>query len=334
MLNQLRLQKKIDLFWLWVGFLGCVILVGVYAAFLIFTKGLVVTNLSDGSPWGLWIILDLSCIGLSAGAFSLSAITYLLGQEAYKPVARVAVFIGILGYSGALMALILDIGRPDRFWHGWVFWNVHSMLWEVTMCITLYFSVLALEVLPMVVELPFLGRFGWLHKFAHEVHRVAPVLAVVGLGLSLLHQSSLGGPYDAVAVHCVRCGGGHGVYRPRDIDRAVAYPPLLDAGAHPIWSGPDCRGNSVDLPVHAFLGYHGWQLWLCSWPHRSLYHPVRREVCGFLLDMGDFPGRVTRRDSAHPGQIQPEYHPVVRRQRAGRGGPGGQPVAHDIACLH
>jgi Ni/Fe-hydrogenase subunit HybB-like protein len=198
MFDRLRLPKKVDFFWLWVSFWGCVILIGLYAAFLIFTKGLVVTNLSDGSPWGLWIILDLSCIGLSAGAFSLSAITYLLGQEAYKPVARVAVFIGILGYSGALMALILDIGRPDRFWHGWVFWNVHSMLWEVTMCITLYFSVLALEVFPMIVELPFLGRFGWLHTFAHEVHRVAPVLAVVGLGLSLLHQSSLGGTYGVV----------------------------------------------------------------------------------------------------------------------------------------
>ena len=198
MLNRLRTRNLISPFWSWVGFLGSVILVGLYAAFLIFTRGLVVTNLSDGSPWGLWIILDLSCIGLSAGAFSLSAITYLLGQEAYKPLARVAVFIGILGYSGALMALILDIGRPDRFWHGWVFWNVHSMLWEVTMCITLYFSVLALEVFPMVVELPFLARFGWLHRFAHEVHRIAPVLAFVGLALSLLHQSSLGGTYGVV----------------------------------------------------------------------------------------------------------------------------------------
>jgi Ni/Fe-hydrogenase subunit HybB-like protein len=163
-------NRRINVFWLWVAFLACVIAVGLFAAFLIMWKGLEVTNLADGSPWGLWIILDLSCIGLAAGAFSLSAITYLLAQESYKPLARVAVFIGILGYSGALMALVLDIGRPDRFWHGWVFWNIHSMLWEVTMCITLYFSVLTLEVFPMVAELPFLARYKWLNNIAHRVH--------------------------------------------------------------------------------------------------------------------------------------------------------------------
>lgn len=187
-----------NLFWLWIAFLLVPIAVGLYAALLIFTQGLVVTGLKDGVPWGLWITLDLSCIGLSAGAFSLSAVTYLLGREAYKPLARVAVFIGLLGYSGALMALILDIGRPDRFWHGWVYWNTHSMLWEVTMCITLYFSVLLLEVFPMVMELPFLARFKRLHNLAHRVHRFAPVLAVLGLCLSLLHQSSLGGTYGVV----------------------------------------------------------------------------------------------------------------------------------------
>lgn len=192
------LIRRIGIFWIWVGFLLMVIAFGLFAAFQVFTRGLGVTGLSDGVPWGLWITLDLSCIGLSAGAFSLSAITYLLGREPYKPLARVAVFIGLLGYSGALMALLLDIGRPDRFWHGWVFWNTHSMLWEVTMCITLYFSVLLLEVFPMAIELPIFSRFARLRQLAHRIHTYAPVLAVMGLCLSLLHQSSLGGTYGVV----------------------------------------------------------------------------------------------------------------------------------------
>jgi molybdopterin-containing oxidoreductase family membrane subunit len=185
-------------FVLWVLFLLIGVGAGLTAAFLIFTQGLGVTGLTDLVPWGLWITLDLSCIALAAGAFSLSAITYLLGRESYKPLARIAVFIGLLGYSGALLALLLDIGRPDRFWHGWVFWNTHSMLWEVTMCITLYFSVLLLEVFPMVAELPFLARIKWLHNLAHRVHRYAPILAIIGLTLSLLHQSSLGATYGVV----------------------------------------------------------------------------------------------------------------------------------------
>ncbi len=194
----MTMVRRIGLFWLWIGLLLLLILFGLAGAFEVFTKGLVVTGLTDGAPWGLWITLDLSCIGLSAGAFSLSAITYLLGREQYKPLARVAVFIGLLGYSGAMMCLLLDIGRPDRFWHAWVFWNTHSMLWEVTMCITLYFSVLTLEVFPMVMELSLFDRFTRIRSIAHHIHRFAPTLAIIGLCLSLLHQSSLGGTYGVV----------------------------------------------------------------------------------------------------------------------------------------
>jgi len=190
--------NRARLFWWWVALLLVVIGVGFVTALTIITQGLGVTNMTDASPWGLWIVLDLSCIGLAAGAFTISAITYLLGRDTFKPLARVAVFVGVLGYSGALMALFIDIGRPDRFWHGWVFWNSHSMLWEVTMCITLYFSVLTLEVVPMVLEHPFFNRLGWLQRIAQRIHHFAPVLAIIGLCLSLLHQSSLGATYGVV----------------------------------------------------------------------------------------------------------------------------------------
>lgn len=180
----------------WVAVLLVLIGGGLYAAFRVFTEGLVVTNLTDLVPWGLWITIDLSAIALSAGAFLLSATVYLLGKKEYEPVARTAVFVGLIGYSMACMMLLLDIGRPDRFWHGFVFWNIHSPLWEVTMCVGLYFSVLALEVLPL------LGRFRWLQRRApwlthqlHKVHRLAPILAIAGLGFSMLHQSSLGATY-------------------------------------------------------------------------------------------------------------------------------------------
>ncbi|CAG1005609.1 MAG: polysulfide reductase NrfD [Anaerolinea sp.] len=194
-----RILKTRGIFWMWCALLLIPIGIGLYSALQVFTKGLVVTNLSDLAPWGLWIVVDLSCIALSAGAFSLSALAHLFGRDNFKPIARVAVFVGLLGYTGAMMCLLLDIGRPERFWHGWVFWQTHSMLWEVTMCITLYFSVLLLEVFPMIVELPLFNRFKWLQNLGHRIHRFAPILAIMGMGLSLLHQSSLGGTYGVVA---------------------------------------------------------------------------------------------------------------------------------------
>jgi len=179
-----------------MALLGVLMLIGVGAALIVFIEGLHVTNLSDLVPWGLWISIDLSAIALAAGAFSISAIAYLLRRKELEPVAKTAVYVGFIGYSMAMMMLVLDIGRPDRFWHGFVFWNIHSPLWEVTMCVGLYFTVLMLEVAPIIghwheVE----HRFPRISARLTSIHKLTPYLAVIGLCLSTLHQSSLGLTY-------------------------------------------------------------------------------------------------------------------------------------------
>ena len=105
---------------IWFGILLLFILGGAWAGINVLINGLGDTNLSDLIPWGLWITIDLSAIALSAGAFSLCAVVYLLGIKKYEPVARTATFIGFIGYSMAMLCLLMDIGRPDRFWYG--FW--------------------------------------------------------------------------------------------------------------------------------------------------------------------------------------------------------------------
>ncbi len=195
-MNHLRTEKP---FVLWVSFLALVMVAGLATAVLVFAKGLVITNLTNLVPWGLWIAIDLSSIGLSAGAFLISAAVYLLRLKKFQPVARTAVFVGMVGYSMALMTLVMDIGRPDRFWHGWFYWNIHSPLWEVTLCVTLYFSVLTLEVLPIFAQASwFNGRWPHLAHHLENLHKLAPYLAIIGLCLSTLHQSSLGATYGVL----------------------------------------------------------------------------------------------------------------------------------------
>jgi len=184
---------------LWLGFLGLLIAAGAAAGVLVFWKGLSVTNLTDLVPWGLWITLDLSAIALSAGAFSLCAGVYLFGLKRYQPIARTATFVGLIGYTMAMLALLLDIGRPERFWHALVYWNTHSLLWEVTMCVVLYLTVLVLEALPIFAAFEWMRkRFPRLAQRLERVHNYAPVLAIIGLGLSSLHQSSLGATYGVI----------------------------------------------------------------------------------------------------------------------------------------
>ncbi|MBU4225764.1 MAG: polysulfide reductase NrfD, partial [Chloroflexi bacterium] len=183
----------------WLIGLGVVVAAGLVAGLIVFWKGLSVTNLTDLVPWGLWITIDLSAIAVSAGAFSLCAAVYLLGLKRFQPVARTATFIGLIGYTMALLTLLLDIGRPDRFWHAVVYWNKHSLLWEVTMCVILYLAVLVLECMPIFAQFEWLKK-RWpklIGKMSH-VHHYAPYLAVVGLGLSMLHQSSLGAVYGVL----------------------------------------------------------------------------------------------------------------------------------------
>ncbi len=183
----------------WTGGLLTMIAVGAVAAYRVFRYGLVVTNLTDLVPWGLWITIDLSSIALSAGAFSLCAAVYLIGLKQYEPVARTATFIGIVGYSMAMLCLLMDVGRPDRFWHGFVFWNPHSVLWEVTMCVGLYFSVLALETMPIIGKTEWMQRsLPRISKKMMHIHHFAPILALFGLMFSLLHQSSLGATYAVI----------------------------------------------------------------------------------------------------------------------------------------
>ena len=199
MFKNLRAKISITPWTIWLGILGLILLSGLVAGILVFWKGLVITNLTDLVPWGLWITIDLSSIALAAGAFSLCAGVYLFGLKRYQPIARTATFIGLIGYTMAMLALVLDIGRPDRFWHAVVYWNKHSLMWEVTMCVVLYLTVLVFETMPILANLEWLRKH--LPKIAakmEHIHHYAPFLAIIGLGLSSLHQSSLGAMYGVI----------------------------------------------------------------------------------------------------------------------------------------
>lgn len=199
MLKNIRSKLVLTPWTIWLGLMGIILLSGLVSGILVFWKGLGITNLTDRVPWGLWITIDLSSIALGAGAFSLCAGVYLFGLKRYQPIARTATFVGLIGYTMATLALILDIGKPERFWHSMVYWNVHSLLWEVTMCVILYLTVLIFEAMPIIANLEWLRkRFPKIASLMSRVHHYAPILAIIGLGLSSLHQSSLGATYGVI----------------------------------------------------------------------------------------------------------------------------------------
>jgi molybdopterin-containing oxidoreductase family membrane subunit len=195
--------RRSPLLALWFLLLGVMLTVGVVSGIMVLTKGLSVTNLTDDLPWGLWITVDLSSIALGAGAFTLSAAVYVFGFKRYESIARAAVFVGLLGYTSAMLALFVDIGRPDRFYHPLIYWNVHSVLWEITLAVMFYTTVLVMEFTPIIIESTPLRKYHRLEQLGHTIHRFMPVVALVGMSISMIHQSSLGATYGVLTARPV-----------------------------------------------------------------------------------------------------------------------------------
>jgi len=179
----------------WRAVVALIFLAGAYATYARFALGFnQSTNLTDAQPWGLWVGLGTLCgVGLSAGGFALAAAVYLLGFDRYRPVVRAAVLLSFLGYLSVMVGMMYELGLPWRIWHPIFMWNRHSVLFEVSWCVMLYSTVLALEFSPSLVEkIPFV-RLRNLYLKCH--HHILIALVLAGAILSSLHQSFLGGLY-------------------------------------------------------------------------------------------------------------------------------------------
>jgi Ni/Fe-hydrogenase subunit HybB-like protein len=180
---------------MWRVIVALIFATGIYAAYARFALGFEQsTHLTDLQPWGLWVGLGTLCgVGLSAGGFAIAAAVYLLGFERYRPVLRAAVLLSFLGYMSVIVGMLYELGLPWRIWHPIVMWNRHSVLFEVSWCVMLYSTVLALEFSPALVEkIPWLRLRDW---YLNWHHQILIGLVMIGVVLSSLHQSFLGGLY-------------------------------------------------------------------------------------------------------------------------------------------
>jgi Ni/Fe-hydrogenase subunit HybB-like protein len=179
----------------WRTIVALIFAAGIYSMYARFALGLKAsTNLTDPQPWGLWVGLGTLCgVGLSAGGFAIAAAVYILGLERYRPILRTAVLISFLGYCTVCVGMLYELGLPWRIWHPIVMWNRHSVLFEVSWCVMLYTTVLALEFSPALLEkLPWAGLR---EAYLRWHHSILIALVLAGTLLSSMHQSFLGGLY-------------------------------------------------------------------------------------------------------------------------------------------
>ncbi len=146
-----------------------------------------ISDLSNAYPWGWWISFDLfTGVAISSGGFLMAGLVYILGVEKYRPLLRPSVLTAFLGYIMVAVALLVDLGQPQRIWYMMIYWNHTSVLLEIGICVMSYLLVLAIEFAPVVFE-----GLRW-KKLAHFFHKFVMPFVILGVVLSTLHQSSLG----------------------------------------------------------------------------------------------------------------------------------------------
>jgi Ni/Fe-hydrogenase subunit HybB-like protein len=172
--------------------LFALLFVGTFIYRLIF--GLSFTNMSDAWPWGIWTVLDIKLgIALAAGGFTTAGIYYVLGVKKIESITRPALLTAWLGYSMVALGLFIDLGRWYAFWHPIFWWGVHSVMFELFICVLLYTIVLTLEFAPVLFH-----GVGLL-KVAKALTAMTAPLVIIGIVLSTMHQSSLGSMYVLMA---------------------------------------------------------------------------------------------------------------------------------------
>jgi formate-dependent nitrite reductase membrane component NrfD len=83
----------------------------------------VVTGNVADPHWYWWIIFYFFFGGIAAGAYLIAAVSDLVAPRENRPVALAGYLLALPLVAVCGVLLILDLGRPERFWH---------MLWNVT----------------------------------------------------------------------------------------------------------------------------------------------------------------------------------------------------------
>ena len=147
-----------------------------------------VTQSSQDYPWGLLLGFGLfGMVPLSASGFLLSTAVEIFGRDDFKPIERLALLNGLLGYFFAVVYLLVDLGMPWRLHYAmFVSLGPAAVLFLVAWHVATYLSVQVAEMVPAFAE--------WIQWPTGKqfIKKIALGLTIAGIILSTLHQGALG----------------------------------------------------------------------------------------------------------------------------------------------
>ncbi|HKZ44154.1 MAG TPA: Ni/Fe-hydrogenase cytochrome b subunit [Anaerolineales bacterium] len=170
--------------WILLGLIGIAFVVAMVR--YVFGIG-AISNLNNAYPWGFWVSFDLyTGIAISSGAFIITSVVYIFELEQFRPLIRPTLLTGLLGYIMEVIALLVDLGHPERIWHYFIYQNFTSFLLVIGLYVMAYSAIMMVEFAPAIFE-----RLKW-EKQAAFIRRFMKPLVIIGAVISTLHQGALG----------------------------------------------------------------------------------------------------------------------------------------------
>ncbi|WP_242084178.1 NrfD/PsrC family molybdoenzyme membrane anchor subunit [Aestuariivivens sediminis] len=117
---------------LWIAFLILIILIGMYGYYRQLKYGLIVTAMRDYTSWGIYISNFVFFVAISLVGSLFSSILKLNKNEWSKPLTRISEIIAVSAIICAIVIIIVDMGRPDRFFYVIRYLRIQSpIIWDV-----------------------------------------------------------------------------------------------------------------------------------------------------------------------------------------------------------
>jgi molybdopterin-containing oxidoreductase family membrane subunit len=105
------------------------------------SAGMVNTNMRDFDAWGIYIIMFMLFVGLSAGGLIISSVPRVFGIPGFGGISKIAIWTSICCTVLAMGFIIVDLGGPLRIWHLVAYANFSSpLMWDVVV-LSLYLIV-------------------------------------------------------------------------------------------------------------------------------------------------------------------------------------------------
>ncbi len=136
---------------LWIALLLIVFLIGCYAYYIQLKYGLKVTAMRDYASWGLYISNFIFFVAISLVGALISSVLRLTNFTWYRPITRIAEIIAVSAILFAGLIIIVDMGRPDRVLHLFIYGRIQSpIVWDVIVVSTYLVTSLLFLYLPLL----------------------------------------------------------------------------------------------------------------------------------------------------------------------------------------